>query len=287
MEPGEAAPVMPPDALSKDAVLRDLLCGNQNGSAQADRVIDLRSDQIEPDEHRIVDLGNDGVVQLRDDQTANLHHQPSRLPANAYAMWGKRVLDVVLVLLWLPFWGLLYVVIALALFLAQGRPIHYRSTRVGRGGREFRVWKFRTMKLHADSELALLLTTNPALAQEFKDAVKLRLDPRVTRLGRFLRCASLDELPQLLNVICGQMSLVGPRPVLRVEMDELYGVHAAEIMRFRPGLTGLWQVSGRSLTSYEERVALDLRYTQECSLLVDLAIQLKTVPCVLRGYGAF
>jgi exopolysaccharide production protein ExoY len=283
MEPGEATPLESVDALSKDAVLRNLL--SKNGLAHGDRVIDLRSGTIHDRENRIVDLRKE-VVQPND-HVVTLHRQTPTSVTSAYTRWGKRVFELILVFLAFPIWGLLYGLIALALLLSQGRPIHYRSTRIGRGGREFKVWKFRTMKLHADSALAVLLTADPLLAQEFKDAFKLRLDPRVTTVGRFLRCASLDELPQLINVIKGDMGLIGPRPVLRVEMDELYGVHAAEIMRFRPGLTGLWQVSGRSLTSYAERVALDLRYTQACSLFADLAILLKTVPCVLRGYGAY
>lgn len=201
--------------------------------------------------------------------------------------WGKRLLETIIVLIALPLWGLLYTVITIALLAAQGRPIHYRSTRVGLGGREITILKFRTMTLGADDALAALLAVNPALANEFREAVKLRSDPRVTRLGRLLRHASLDELPQLLNVVKGDMSLIGPRPVLWTELTELYGTRATAVMRFRPGLTGLWQVSGRSLLTYEERVALDLRYTQECSFLADIGILLRTLPCVLRGYGAF
>jgi lipopolysaccharide/colanic/teichoic acid biosynthesis glycosyltransferase len=255
--------VAPADA--RDAILRDLLSVAKDGTAS--------------DQERIIDLREERVIDLQD-------HALSSRPG-PYIRWGKRFLDTVLVFILLPLWGLLYGVIAIALYAAQGRPIHYRSTRVGLGGRELTIFKFRTMTTTADTELAELLAVRPALAQEFKEAVKLRFDPRVTRLGRLLRHASLDELPQLLNVVRGDMSLIGPRPVLWAELDELYGVHAAAVMRFRPGLTGLWQVSGRSLLSYEERVALDLRYTQVCGPLQDLRILLKTVPCILRGDGAF
>jgi lipopolysaccharide/colanic/teichoic acid biosynthesis glycosyltransferase len=269
-------------AEARNAVLRDLLSrSSQDGAAtNPDQIIDLR------DRH-ITDLGAQQDSEVGDEQIIDLRDEVPGLATGAYTRWGKRVLDIVLVVVLLPFWGLLYAVIALALYAAQGRPIHYRSTRVGVGGRELTIFKFRTMTTSADAELGALLAVHPALAQEFRQAVKLRCDPRVTRLGRLLRQASLDELPQLLNVIRGDMSLIGPRPVLWTELDELYGVHAAAVLLFRPGLTGLWQVSGRSLLSYEERVALDLRYTQECGLLADLGILLRTVPCVLRGDGAF
>jgi exopolysaccharide production protein ExoY len=263
LKPREVSTYQSTGADARNAILRDLLSEANDGPSNDDQIVDLYDE-------RIIDL----------------REQAPTAAGGAYNVWGKRLLDTVIVLLGFPFWGLVYAVIAAALFAAQGRPIHYKSTRVGLGGRELTVFKFRTMTTRADFELAALLAVNPALAQEFRDAVKLRSDPRVTRLGKFLRHASLDELPQLLNVIKGNMSLIGPRPVLRTELDELYGVHAGAVMCFRPGLTGLWQVSGRSLLSYEERVALDLRYTQECNLRADMAILLRTVPCILRGYGA-
>lgn len=266
--------------VTKEEVLRGLLSA-ANGTVETrdEKVIDLS-------EKRIIDLREQPVEPL-DEQTIE-PPPPILMPANgAYVRWGKRTLDLVLILIFLPFWGLLYVLIAAALAIAQGRPIHYKSTRVGWRGRELTVLKFRTMNTQADEELAMLLATDPALAREFTETVKLRRDPRVTRLGRWLRWASLDELPQLLNVVKGDMSLVGPRPVLRAEMDELYGLHATAITRFRPGLTGLWQISGRSLLAYSERVALDLRYTQTCSLWTDAYILLRTLPCVLRGDGAY
>ena len=244
------------ESATREDIVRSLLSARKDRSIEDPRVIDLR---------------DHGVAER----------------VGAYAAWWKRVFDLFLILICLPVWGLLYLFIAVVLLITQGRPIHYRSTRVGKGGRDLVVLKFRTMKLDADSRLAALLAADPELAQEYTETVKLRFDPRVTPVGKILRWSSLDELPQLLNVIKGDMSLVGPRPVLRAEMDEIYGPAAGRIMRFRPGLTGLWQISGRSLLPYSERVALDLRYAKTCSLWTDVSILLKTIPCVLRGKGAF
>jgi lipopolysaccharide/colanic/teichoic acid biosynthesis glycosyltransferase len=210
-----------------------------------------------------------------------------RTPPGRYAAVGKRVLDLTVVLavtlVVLPF----YALIALLVVLLDGRPVHYRGLRVGANGREFHIIKFRTMRNGSEDALEHFEAVNPQLGEEFRQSVKLRFDPRVTRLGRFLRRSSLDELPQLFNVLTGEMSLVGPRPVTRGEWDQFYGERASYVFRTRPGLTGLWQVSGRSLLSYEDRIALDLHYTRSCSLRTDLGILVRTMPSVLRGHGAF
>jgi exopolysaccharide production protein ExoY len=203
-----------------------------------------------------------------------------------YTSVGKRCLDVLLVTLAVPLWLVLYLVIAAMVLVFQGRPIHFVSERVGRNGQTLRIVKFRTMSVNANSDLAALLAADPALDEEFRAAMKLQSDPRVTPIGRFLRRLSLDELPQLLNVLAGHMSLVGPRPVLQSELEEYYGDAAGELVAFRPGLTGIWQISGRSLLSYDRRVQLDLQYVRDCGFWTDLAVLVRTVPCVLRGYGA-
>jgi len=196
----------------------------------------------------------------------------------------KRVMDVVLILLTLPVWGSLMLVIA-GLLMAQGRPVFYSQQRVGQGGRHFRIWKFRTMVLHADARLQEHLQKNPYAAREWGATQKLRHDPRVFSLGAFLRKSSLDELPQLWNILCGQMSLVGPRPITMTELVQKYRSHAPSYMKCRPGLTGLWQVSGRNRLRYSQRVQLDVAYATGHNLWLDLKILWRTIGTVLRGTG--
>ena len=212
---------------------------------------------------------------------------PSAEVLSLYQRYGKRVLDLLLILLLSPLWILLYLTIMAVILIVDGRPIHYRSTRIGRNGNEIPVLKFRTMEVNAETKLAALLVADPALGDEFKAAVKLRDDPRVTGSGRWLRRTSLDELPQLINVCVGDMSLVGPRPVLQSELEDFYGEYAAEVISHRPGMTGLWQVSGRSLLSYEERVALDVAYARRCALSEDLILLARTIPSVIQARGAY
>lgn len=198
----------------------------------------------------------------------------------------KRLLDLgiclpLAVLLLLP--GLL---IALAIRLDSPGAAIYRQRRLGLGGREIRICKFRTMVADADAALARHLNERPDLRAEWERDHKLKRDPRVTRVGAFLRKTSLDELPQLINVLLGDMSLVGPRPIVEGEKNK-YGVVYENYCRVRPGVTGLWQVSGRNNTSYEERVALDNYYVTNWSVWMDIWILGKTPFVVLTGYGAY
>ncbi|GAA2395148.1 sugar transferase [Nonomuraea africana] len=175
-----------------------------------------------------------------------------------------------------------FVLIVLLIRLTSPGPAFFRQVRVGRGGEEFRVWKFRTMVVDAERLKSALLPAN-----DFDNVLfKIRNDPRVTRIGAFLRRYSLDELPQLLNVVSGQMSLVGPRPPLPDEVAK-YGTDVRRRLVVRPGMTGLWQVSGRSDLSWEESVRLDLRYVERWSLILDLQILWKTWSVVTRGEGAY
>ncbi|WP_137126166.1 sugar transferase [Roseomonas sp. HF4] len=169
----------------------------------------------------------------------------------------------------------------------DGGPAFYRHTRVGLGGRPFGCMKLRTMVTDADRLLATHLATDAKAAREWSARRKLADDPRITRIGRLLRATSLDELPQLVNVLRGEMSLVGPRPVVPEELQQHYGVlGGSAYLATRPGITGLWQISGRSDTSYRQRVALDIRYVSDWSLLLDLTILLRTIPAVLARRGA-
>ena len=158
--------------------------------------------------------------------------------------------------------------------------------RAGLGGRPFDMLKFRTMHRDADQRLKRILEKDPKLRAEFEATYKLKNDPRVTRVGRVLRKLSIDELPQFFNVLAGQMSIVGPRPIVKDEV-KYYKDYSLLLFRVLPGATGLWQVSGRSETGYEQRVELDTRYVQNWTLLQDLGILFRTIPAVLRRRGAY
>ena len=181
----------------------------------------------------------------------------------------------------------LFAAIAIAIKRYDRGPILYGHTRIGRSGKPFRCLKFRTMAVDADERLARWKEEHPDLYAEFLKTYKLRNDPRVTGPGKWLRHTSLDELPQLFNVLRGEMSLVGPRPVLQRELDEYYGNAASLYKRVRPGMTGLWQISGRSDTTYEERVTYDELYVLNWSFWYDLVILFQTAWFVIRGQGAF
>lgn len=199
---------------------------------------------------------------------------------------AKFVIDLMLTLVG----GLLLVpllaAIAIAIRLDSSGPIFYGHTRIGQQGRRFRAWKFRTMVPNADQVLHQYLDAHPDLKDDWEQNQKLRNDPRITRVGWFLRRTSLDELPQLWNILRGEMSLVGPRPIVDEELWR-YGDEISLYSRVPPGITGMWQVSGRNNITYEERVSLDAYYVRNWSVWVDIYILLRTVWVVLRGEGAY
>jgi exopolysaccharide production protein ExoY len=197
----------------------------------------------------------------------------------------KRSLDLVgSVLLAIVFAPLILVI--LVLMRRSGGSVIYKHRRVGRDGQFFECLKFRTMVPNADQVLRDLLQTDPALMAEWVRDHKLRNDPRITRLGRFLRRTSLDELPQIWNVVRGEMSLVGPRPVIREELLR-YGRNVGAYLAAKPGITGLWQVTGRNNIDYRRRVVLDTYYVRNQNLGLDLFILFKTTGVVLGGKGAY
>jgi lipopolysaccharide/colanic/teichoic acid biosynthesis glycosyltransferase len=206
--------------------------------------------------------------------------------AEALRPAAKRSLDILgagtlLLLLAVPF-------LAIALLVKRdGGPAFFAHRRVGRRGQTFGCLKFRTMVVDAEARLQALLASDPKAREEWEATRKLRHDPRVTWIGRFLRASSLDELPQLINVLKGEMSLVGPRPVQAAELATFYGAATEHYQSVRPGITGLWQVSGRSDTSYAKRVALDVAYVSRPSLVEDIRILLKTPAAVLLRKGAY
>jgi len=200
----------------------------------------------------------------------------------------KRSGDIFFSLTVLTLGSPVFLALALLVKISSRGPVFYVQQRVGRDYRSFGCIKFRTMRRDADRILSRLLSESADLQEEFRNDFKLRNDPRITRLGRFLRRSSLDELPQFLNVLRGEMSLVGPRPIVRQELPR-YGDRMEEVLAVRPGLTGLWQVSGRNNLSYDERVALDLRYARHRSVWMDLSIIARTIGVILdpRDRGAY
>jgi Undecaprenyl-phosphate galactose phosphotransferase WbaP len=198
----------------------------------------------------------------------------------------KRVFDLVLVAL-LGLLALLPgVLIALAIAIDSRGPVFFAHRRVGEARRTFRLWKFRSMVRDADALLKRYLRQHPGRASEWERTHKLKDDPRVTRVGRFLRKTSLDELPQLWNVLRGDMSMVGPRPIVAAEIAK-YGPAFGLYSQVLPGLTGLWQVSGRNDTQYSRRVELDCHYIRNWSAPRDLEILFKTAGVIVRGRGAY
>jgi exopolysaccharide production protein ExoY len=173
------------------------------------------------------------------------------------------------------------IVVALLIRVTAGEPAVFSHGRVGFGGKSFNCYKFRSMVANSEEVLQAYLQANSEAAVEWEQTHKIRKDPRVTFLGRMLRKSSLDELPQLFNVIRGDMSCVGPRPVVKDEL-KCYGEHVQEYLRTRPGLTGLWQVTGRSSTDYASRVALDSHYVRHWSIWLDIAILFRTIFAVMR-----
>jgi lipopolysaccharide/colanic/teichoic acid biosynthesis glycosyltransferase len=176
--------------------------------------------------------------------------------------------------------------VALAVFMQDGGPMVFAHRRIGKGGRYFHCLKFRSMAVDAEQRLADLLASDPEARAEWEKDHKLRNDPRVTRLGAFLRKTSLDELPQLFNVLKGEMSLVGPRPIVDAEVVK-YGPRFASYCAVKPGITGLWQISGRNDTTYRTRVALDAVYARRRNVLMDSYIIAATVPAVLLRKGSY
>jgi len=201
---------------------------------------------------------------------------------DVYARLGKRILDVILVLLTMPLTLPVIAICAFALWFEGGRPF-YRQDRLGLNGRRFSILKLRTMVCDADARLEQCLAASPALRREWDETQKLKKDPRITRVGKILRMTSLDELPQLLNVLKGDMSLVGPRPMMPEQLS-LYG-DPRSYFALKPGITGVWQVSARNESHFSHRAQIDAVYGRTLSLRSDLTLMFRTVGVVFRGTG--
>ena len=206
----------------------------------------------------------------------------ARVAAPLYRRGGKRALDIVLILLSLPVVLPVIALAALAVFLSDGGAPFFRQARIGRGGRLFTCWKLRTMVPGAQALLEAHLAANPAARREWDETQKLKHDPRITLVGAVLRKTSLDELPQLWNVLKGEMSLVGPRPIM---IDQIALYPGTAYYGLRPGITGPWQVSDRNQCSFAARAEFDEEYDRSLSLGRDAGLILATVGVVLRGTG--
>ncbi|MDD5928310.1 MAG: undecaprenyl-phosphate galactose phosphotransferase WbaP [Spirochaetales bacterium] len=198
----------------------------------------------------------------------------------------KRLLDIVIILLFTPIVIPVVILISLLVKFTSKGPVFYAHTRIGKNGKEIKCWKFRSMCINSQEILEEILKNDPVRREEWEKDRKFIDDPRITKFGKFLRKTSLDELPQLWNIITGQMSLVGPRPVTEPELVK-YGKYKDFVLSVPPGLTGMWQISGRSDTGYEERIIYDTYYIQNWSIWLDMWILIKTVWVVLIGKGAY
>ena len=199
---------------------------------------------------------------------------------------AKRLIDLTFCILVAPILLPIAALISILIFLDSGGPIFFAQKRIGRNGKSFKIWKFRTMIQNAEQVMRAYLAENPELRKEWVENQKLKRDPRITRVGRVLRKTSLDEFPQFWNILRGEMSLVGPRPIVSEEVEkykQVYPLYA----KTTPGLTGLWQVSGRNQTTYAERLAHDAFYVRNWSVWLDIFVLAKTVVVVLTGYGAY
>lgn len=194
----------------------------------------------------------------------------------------KRILDCILATIALILLSPIYLIIAIAVKIDSKGPVFFLHTRIGKNGKTIKIYKYRTMVTNAEE---LIKQFTPEQMKEYKENFKLENDPRITKVGKFLRKTSLDELPQLLNIIQGDLALIGPRPVVKKELEK-YGENAGKFLSVTPGLTGNWAASGRSNTTYEERMEMELWYVDNISFITDVKIFFKTIIAVIKKEGA-
>ncbi len=198
----------------------------------------------------------------------------------------KRIMDIIGGLVGLMLLAPATIIVAILNFInKENGPIFYAQKRVGKDGKMFKMYKFRTMIVDADKKLNEILEKDEALRKEWEENRKLKNDPRITKIGNFLRKTSIDEIPQFINVLIGNLSLVGPRAVVADEIEK-FGIYQKDVLSVKPGITGYWAANGRSETSYEERVFMETKYAMNCSVWMDIKILFKTVVSVLKKEGA-
>ncbi|MGY6705001.1 sugar transferase [Roseinatronobacter sp.] len=224
---------------------------------------------------------SDSFLRLR--TTAQHLPTPRDMPRGVYTRFGKRLLDIAMVLMLLPI-AIPVIAVSALMVMAGGNSPFYAQQRIGQFGKVFRIWKLRTMHADADQRLQALLAENTALRTEWNTRQKLQNDPRITKIGHFLRQTSIDELPQLFNVLRGEMSLLGPRPMM-LDQVKLYGASLPAYLALRPGISGLWQVTERNDANFEQRAMIDAEYAATLSFANDLRLVAKTIKVVLRSTG--
>jgi len=235
---------------------------------------------------RIILASAEGKIHSLESTIDDASLLPPRSLTSRYSQAIKRIFDIAAALLLLGFLAPLFLIVSLVI-KRNGGPVFFAHQRVGRGGRVFKCFKFRTMVPDAAGVLERVLMLDPDAREEWLRTRKLKNDPRITRIGKVLRVTSIDELPQLINVVLGDMSLVGPRPVVPQELQQHYKSDASYYLQVRPGLTGLWQISGRNHTDYEQRARLDSAYVCNWTLWGDIVILFRTIPVVIARKGAY
>ncbi len=227
-----------------------------------------------------IEFVNENVVQNISNLT--LTKRRTRVSKNQCYVYIKRIIDCIIssiaLILLLP----IFLIIAIAIKLDSKGPIFFAHTRIGKNGKPIKIYKFRTMVVNAEE---LIKKFTPEQMKEYKENYKLNNDPRITKVGNILRKTSLDELPQLINIIKGDLALIGPRPVVNAELEK-YGENASKFLSVTPGLTGNWAANGRSISAYEERMQLELYYVDNISLKMDIEIFFKTIIAVIKREGA-
>ena len=235
------------------------------------------------------DIENDGTVAINSSRIINIDDRKNTKQKSGKIVYRfiKRIIDILGALFGLivliPTTIVLYII--RKILKEDDGPLFYEHLRYGKIGKMFRIYKFRSMCMNADEKLKEYLENNEEARNEFEKYQKLSNDPRITRLGNFLRKTSLDELPQMINILKGDLSFVGPRPVVKKEIER-YGKNKDKFLSVKPGLTGYWQVNGRSNTTYEERINMELYYVDNCSLWLDAKIFIKTFITVFKKEGA-
>lgn len=204
------------------------------------------------------------------------------LQKKAIYLTVKRTIDIILSFIGLVLLSPIFLIIAIAIKLESKGPVFFKHTRIGKGGKIIKIYKFRSMVENAED---LIKNFTPEQMKEYKENYKLTNDPRITKVGNILRKTSLDELPQLINILKGELSIIGPRPVVKDELEK-YGKDIPKFLSVTPGLTGYWAANGRSCTSYEERMKMELYYIDNLSLKMDLKVFFKTIIVVIKREGA-
>ena len=227
----------------------------------------------------VIDGGNQNVPILSNTSMTGYERLTNKRTIYRYI---KRIIDVVLASIALVVLSPIFLIIALAIKLESKGPVFFKHTRIGKDGKIIKLYKFRSMVTNAEE---LIKAFTPEQMKEYKENYKLTNDPRITKVGKFLRKTSLDELPQLLNIIKGDLTIIGPRPVIAEELKK-YGTNTEKFLSVTPGLTGYWAANGRSCTTYEQRMQMELYYIDNLSLKMDVKVFFKTIEAVIKREGA-